>query len=418
MRKFSGALKSHSRPAGTDSDSSASRGLFAFSFGITRQGVLYLIFVLLLSLTAVNTGNNLLYIIFATLLSIIVVSGILSRNTMKQVSLSLQMPENVFVGEKVSIKISMTNRKRALPSISMRVEDPGMYRQGLRRRKFLSRVLRRPDAGGSIDRNMFRQAAYFPILRPGETRSELILQSFPRRGLYSLQGFWISTRFPFGFFQCGEHIAARGEVLVYPPVQEVASFFRLLPFLPGKLESRHAGAGESLFALREYQEGESARIIDWKATAKTGTLMAREYAREEENKFCLILDTHRHPSMGAEAESRFERAVSLAASLAAHFMEEGAGLEFLTPQRYVPRGTGIEHLYRILRALAVVNSAEAAPPGDAGFRHFGDYAAEENPDLQRIFSDRIFKIILTSQPRGAFPAGIWRSSHVIFFDEL
>jgi uncharacterized protein (DUF58 family) len=266
---------------------------------------------------------------------------------------------------------------------------------------------------------MFRQAAYFPILRPGETRSELIIQSFPCRGLYSLQGFWISTRFPFGFFRRGEHIEARGEVLVYPSVHEISSFFRLLPFIPGKLESRHPGPGESLFSIREYQEGESARIIDWKATAKTNRLKAREYAQEEESKFCLILDTRLHPSKSEDDEDRFEQAVSLAASIAARFMEEGAGLEFLTPQNYVPRGTGLEHLYRILRMLAIVKYETDRSPYTSGFRHFGSFPGDaETPDLQRIFSDKIFKIILTSQPRGSFPSGIWRSSHVIFFDEL
>ncbi len=85
------------------------------------------------------------------------------------------------------------------------------------------------------ERAIFRQIAYFPILRPREVRSELRVQSFPKRGVYRLHGFWISTRFPFGFFSCGERIEAKGEVLVYPLVQEISSRFHLLPFLPGHL---------------------------------------------------------------------------------------------------------------------------------------------------------------------------------------
>src|SRR5206468_703728 len=77
-------------------------------------------------------------------------------------------------------------------------------------------------------------------------------------------------------------------------VREVSSYFHLLPFLPGRMESARLGHGESLYAIRTYQEGESARIVDWKASAKTGQLMARDYAREEESRFCLILDTLVH----------------------------------------------------------------------------------------------------------------------------
>ncbi len=206
----------------------------------------------------------------------------------------------------------------------------------------------------SLDRAMLQRAAYFPILRPGETRSELTVQCFPHRGLYKLEGFWISTRFPFGFFRRGERIGAKGEVLVYPQVQEISTFFHLLPFLPGRLDGLHVGPGENLFSIRKYQETESARIIEWKATAKTGELMAREHARDEESKFCLILDTRIFGRTPAEYADKFERAVTLAASLAAHFLKEGAGMEFMTAREYVPRGIGIDHLYRILRILAVI----------------------------------------------------------------
>lgn len=393
--------------------SGAPRRRLPFSLRITREGLLYIAGVMALAVPAVNTGNNLLFIVIAALLSTIAVSGIVSRNSLKQLSLSLQMPENVFAGERVSIKVSMTNLKRFLPSFSIRVEDPEMSRRRSPfRRLFRWRATAAPDPAS--DTAVLRQAAYFPVLRPGETRSELTVQSFPRRGLYSLEGFWISTRFPFGFFRRGERVGARGTVLVYPLVQEISSYFHLLPFLPGHLEGLHVGPGEALFSIRKYQDGESARIIDWKASAKTGDLMAREYARDEESKFCLILDTRVPDPAPAGAGETFEKAVSLAASLAAHFLEGGAGIEFLTQEEYVPRGTGIDHLYRILRRLATV---QPRPMTLAARESLWNWDAGDAP-LQQVLSDKVFKIIITSHPRGSFPPAIWRSSHVIFFDEL
>jgi uncharacterized protein (DUF58 family) len=392
------------------------------SFGITREGALYLLFVLFLSFAAINTGNNLLFIILAVLLSAIAVSGVVSRNSLKQISLSLQMPENVFVGDNVSIKVSMKNLKRFFPSFSIQAEDPELRREHssppLFRKLFAFR-LRSSSEKKNADRAVFRRAAYFPILRPGETRSELIVQSFPRRGLYSLQGFWISTRFPFGFFRRGKHIRAKGEVLVYPSVQAISSLFHLLPFLQGRLESRHVGLGENLFLIRKYQDGESARIIDWKAAAKTGELMAREFAQEEDSKFCLILDAQINASAGPDADQCFEKAVSLTASIATHFLEAGAGIEFLTQYDYVPHGIGIDHLRRILRSLAVVKCDRESP---AEFftlwdpRHFPGIA--DDRALLRIFSEKVFKIIITSKMKKKFPSAIWRSSHAIFFEEL
>ncbi len=422
MLRYFGALKSRSNPTGSTHRTGFVRRILPFSFAITREGALYILCVFVLSLAAVKTGNNLLFIILAALLSTIAVSGIVSRNSLKQVSLSLQMPENVFVGEKVSIKVTMKNLKRIFPSFSIRVEDPHLSRKHSsfsQAWRFIFR--RRGKASGTEaeERAVFRRAAYFPILRPSETRSELMVQSFPHRGLYLLQGFWISTRFPFGFFRRGERIGAKGEVLVYPLVQEISSFFHLLPFLSGQLEGLHVGQGENLFSMRKYQESESARIIDWKATAKTGELMAREYARDEESKFCLILDTRIGDRADAGCEESFEKAVSLAASIAAHFLEEGTGMEFLTPDEYVPRGLGVDHLYRILRSLAVVKY-EITPLDVSSDRWSLDSfpRVKDGQALRQILSDKVFKIIITSMPKQSFPSTIWRSSHVIFFDEL
>jgi uncharacterized protein (DUF58 family) len=414
-------LKFHFNPAVRLPKTKVVRHRFHFSFGITREGILFLILVALLSLAAINTGNNLLIFILAVLLSTIAVSGAISRNSLKQVSFSLQMPENVFVGDSVSIKVSMKNLKQIFPSFSIRVEDAQLLREHPSLsfyRRLLSRMHWKKSDEERADLAVFHQAAYFPILRPGETRSELIVQSFPRRGLYRLHGFWISTLFPFGFFRRSEYIGVKGEVLVYPSVQEISSFFHLLPFLPGWMESLHVGLGDDLFSMRPYQEGESARIIDWKATAKTGELIAREYAREEENKLCLILDTHVH-TPAAGYEERFEKAVSLAAGISAHFLKGGAVMEFLTPQEYMPRGTGIDHLYRILRSLAVVTCDPGSPTSSAAlWDHRNFSGATDDRILQRILSDKVFKIIITSKARRSFPSAIWRSSHVVFFEEL
>ena len=396
------------------------RRIFPFFFGITRDGLLYLAFVLLLSLAAVNTGNNLLYVIVSTLLSIIAVSGIISRNSLKQVSLALQMPENVFVGERVSVKVSMKNLKRIFPSLSIQVEsqDPTRRHSALRVLKAWLSGGRGVPARAAEGRDVFRQSAYFPILGPGETRSEYTMQSFPRRGLYSLEDLWISTRFPFGFFRRGELVAAKGEVLVYPQVLEISSFYHLLPFLSGRLEDTHAGPGENLFSIRKYQDGESARIIDWKATSKTGEVMAREFAREIESNFCLVLDALLYEYPNSRPDIDFEKAVSLAAGIAVHFLREGAGMAFITPRDYIPRDEGTGQLYRILRSLALLQY-EAASSADAAYsRAFGFPGIEDPQAVQQLLSDKVFKIILTSRPKGSLPSAIWRSSRVIYFDEL
>jgi uncharacterized protein (DUF58 family) len=145
--------------------------------------------------------------------------------------------------------------------------------------------------------------------------------------------------------------------------------------------------------------------------------MAREYAREEESKFCLILDNWIGPAAGEDSELQFEKAVSLAASLAAHFTDEGAELEYFTPEECVSRGIGRDHLYRILRSLAVIGFRRTPEGSSPDLRE--QLAAVAEPEaLKDALSEKVFKIVVTSRQRGSFPSSIWYSSHVIFFDEL
>jgi uncharacterized protein (DUF58 family) len=379
--------------------------------------------VFLIAVAAVNTGHNLLYLILALLLSATLVSGIIARLSLRSVFVSLQVPENVFEKETVSIKISLRNRKKWFPAFSILVEDEALIR-ARRRNAWMQGLVsgrsRAPAAGGPA-LPVLHHAAYFPAIAAGEARAELISQSFAHRGSYHLDGVRLSTQFPFGFFRRGERVSVSGEVIVYPSIREISSDFHLLPFLPGKLEGKRPGQGESLYAIRKYHEEESARLIHWKATAKTGKLMARQYAREEENEFCLFLDT-RISSADARGREQFEKAVALAASLAAHFAREAADFEYLTPREYIPRGTGTDHLYRILRSLAVVTCEEAPDASGSGGLKTDwnrELAACLEPEpLARILSEKVFKIIITSRERETLPASMARSSHVIRFGEL
>ena len=105
-----------------------SRWRSPFSFSFTAAGAAFILVVFLIALGAVRTGNNLLYLVLAVLLSAIPASGIFARLTLRAIFVSLQVPQNVFEGEQVSIKISLSNQKRWVSSFSIQVEDLSLIR--------------------------------------------------------------------------------------------------------------------------------------------------------------------------------------------------------------------------------------------------------------------------------------------------
>ncbi len=139
--------------------------------------------------------------------------------------------------------------------------------------------------------------------------------------------------------------------------------------------------------------------------------MVREFTREDDCRVLLVLDPHvsegiRDPKSVAAsvASERFERAVTLCASIAWHFYERNAQLQFRSAALETNLTAAEDNIFTILKHLAL-----AAPlPADPDHALLSDLAA----------SPGLFKVIVTSQPRGTIPSPLWHSSYVVFLDDL
>src|ERR1700722_20300748 len=362
---------------------------YQIDYRLTRDGMIYLGAVSILVLAAINTGNNLLFLILACLLAGILISGVLSRVVLTGVEMKFDLPEHIFAEQPVLAEIELRNDKQMWPSFSLRVIGG--------KKKAAAEILTRP--------------VFFPYLpRRSATRQKVELR-FPRRGVYRQDSFGIRTRFPFGFFEKTREVGSHLEIAVYPRVEAVEQFFEVLPLLTGEMASFFRGRGHELHSLRDYVPTDSARFVDWKVTAKSGRLVVREFAREDERRVMLVLDPFVGPARAdlgqladAEHEERFERAVSLAACIAWHFNEIHSVMQFRTntfSTRMAPAG---EIIYDALRELATVQPDTSA----AG----GQFIDELSSDHE------IFKIILTTRAQRSIPTGLWSSSYFLFIDQL
>src|SRR5580692_9350069 len=338
----------------------------SFDYDVTRAGIIYVLVTLVIGIAALNTGNNLLYIVVAAMLAAIVVSGYVSALVLRYLELDIHLPEHVFAGRPVLGRIVLRNPRRVFPSFSIRVvstrkkrkkpakqwqweattfafpfnrpQDEQWLRLPDRR---LKRVTVIPPPPG-----IFQGMAYFPFLPArAEATADLELK-FDRRGRYQENSFGLATRFPFAFLTKTRHVSLAREVLVYPRIESTDEVFEILPLVRGEWESFVRGRGSDLYRIREYMSEDSARHVDWKATAKSGSLKVREFAREDERKLCIVFD---NPPVGAISGPAYERAVNLAASLASHFSSQDAEVSFVVSGH--SRGTDV---HEFLAWLAVV----------------------------------------------------------------
>src|SRR5256885_15976141 len=93
------------------------------SISLTSEGTRFVLLSFAVGIAAINTGNNLLYLLLAMMLSLIVMSGILSEQCLKQLRIRRRVPEHVFANCPTTAALSVTNRKPRLPTFSLRVMD-------------------------------------------------------------------------------------------------------------------------------------------------------------------------------------------------------------------------------------------------------------------------------------------------------
>jgi uncharacterized protein (DUF58 family) len=141
--------------------------------------------------------------------------------------------------------------------------------------------------------------------------------------------------------------------------------------------------------------------VDWKATAKSGSLKVREFSREDERKLCIVFD---NPGAGLISGKAYERAVNLTASLAWHFSLQDAEVSFVIPGY----GRGVD-LHEFLARLAVIEPQNHRPaqPGSQA-----DALREIN-----LEGGGEYNIILTARPRGSLPTSLWNCSYFLFIGE-
>ena len=196
-----------------------------------------------------------------------------------------------------------------------------------------------------------------PRMRRGEVWDELFSIPTTRRGVITVGPLSVLRGDPLGLF---ERVVARGEALtlyVHPRTVAVEGLsvggVRDLEGLP----TREISSDDvSFHALREYQPGDDLRHVHWASTARTGTVMMRQYEQSRRSTYLIGLTTGEGEYAGAD---EFELAVSIAASLGLRAVTDSSDLVMLVPGRRIPAHAS----QRLLDELSEVETARGPGAG-------------------------------------------------------
>ena len=298
-------------------------------------GILWAIFF-----AALNSGNNLLYLILALLFALISVSGLFSEYSIRPVRLTLEFPRAVTAGEPFHFLtvLENTSKRRAAYLLSC---DPAQL-----------------QPKGRLDLTGPQWAAYLaPQGGSGESRVSLWQQlTAPQRGVLELEEVYLATRGPFGLFDRRKRIACGAQIFVLPRAHKYDNEEIAGPVGTGTQLRKVAGQGYDLRHIRDYQQGEEARRIAWRPSARAGKLLVRENEDETVRRVRIALSS-------AHGETMIERQASVARYVCEDLLARGYQVRLEVPGAPLPEGyaSSDEELLEQLLSLARWHGTGAAP---------------------------------------------------------
>lgn len=278
----------------------------------TRFGLLYALIIMILLISSMNFSNNMGFALTFLLVGIGLVSMHHCQRNLSGLQLKLIDTKACFAGKHAGFRLQLEN-----PSINTRWQlQTGWDRQG-------TSCL---DLQGDASK-------IFVLTLESEQRGRL---RAPRIG--------ISSVFPLGLFRAWSWVHMDATAIVWPkPAQQAER----PPSFDSNADNQQTQAhnGDDLSGVREYQRGDSPRRIDWKALARYGELLVREY--QDGSTSSTWLDWEAIEGMGTEAR------LSILTRLVLDAHTAGLKYGLRLPAGVLNPSNGDAHLHECLNQLAV-----------------------------------------------------------------
>jgi uncharacterized protein (DUF58 family) len=244
-------------------------------------------------------------------------------------------------------------------------------------------------------------------LKPGEER-EIRYRVRVRRGIHEFNWVRLSYRDPFGFFKVDKAVEVYSEIVGVPIITDVPTPYSTkgTKITVGPLPSPRVGEGVEFHAVREYQPGDPLKIINWKATARTGRIMANEYESERKVDVVFIVDA------SYTGDLVFDHLIRAAASLMLNALNNGTSFGLLLSEEvplWIRVDYGKRHFFKCIDFLStakpdknnmityqVEHLIKARFPAKAQLLYLSPLMTEESRDALRIMAQYGYNVVVIS----------------------
>ena len=286
---------------------------------ILREGIIYILVLLITGFAAINSGNNIIYLIFSIALSIFACSSILAVRNLKGVEVEIDTPYEIYANKESNIYAYIKNADK--------------------RKKFL------------IDVKIETQTQRIEEINGVEKRKFKILET--KRGIKTIKAIKISSAYPFNFFTREIEENVGYEYFVFPEIRKIYVNNNLID---GTGSNKKSEDGD-FYSLEDYKPIMDARKIAWKISAKSNKEKAVIFADSEDSELKLVFDVANR----MYTKDSFEEAVIKVASLVYKLYSSNKTFEFITNDFHF-KCTNKNDYLKIMDKLAVIEQDNSASP--------------------------------------------------------
>ncbi|MET0296828.1 MAG: DUF58 domain-containing protein [Microbacterium sp.] len=196
-------------------------------------------------------------------------------------------------------------------------------------------------------------------LAPGEEAEELFAIPTQKRGVVKVGPVSVVRGDPLGLFERAHQRDEPVDLFVHPRTVlfdgQSLGYLRDLEGLPAADLSRD---DVSFHALLEYQPGDDLRHVHWRSTARTGTMMVRQFEETRRSHFVIGLSRSSGDYAG---DDDFELAISAAGSIGLRALRDSQRVDVRVQGRELPARTGKQ----LLDSLSALENSKPREGGIA-----------------------------------------------------
>ena len=201
-------------------------------------------------------------------------------------------------------------------------------------------------------------------LQPGQQTTFSYRLRPQHRGHFIISCCEVTLPSPLRLWQERRYLAVRDETRVYPDftrlygahLQAVDDWISQL----GVRQQQRRGLGQDFHQLREFRDGDSLRQIDWKATARKRSPIAREYQDERDQQIVFLIDCGQRMRSQDGELSHFDHALNATLLLSYVALRQGDAVGLMTfageQERYLAPAKGQIQIKALLNAVYDLHS--------------------------------------------------------------